>query len=203
MYQQYLNIVPAQYTGKEIEVESTLQLKNSHEAKIFYELVKNRLLDVNYWHNLAGLFSAVFTLVDAKGVEVDRSVVKGDFIKIDIPGPGSGEGGGYDWVRVEEKNENEEENLQFTGFTVRPSYNPWGNKQAIAHFYTVEATSSFIAIRNNTEIKAMIFDRNLRANDVAETVTDKLRDGAVGISAIGGFSKMQWQNLANGLIKQH
>jgi hypothetical protein len=203
MYQQFLDIVPAQYTGKEIEVESAIKLKNSDEAKIFYELVKNRLLDVNYWHNLAGLFSAVFSLVDANGIEVDRLADNGDFIKIDVPGPGSSDGDGFDWVRIEEKKEIDEENLQFTGFTVRPCANPRGNKKTIAHFYSAEATSSFMAVRTDNEIKAMIFDRNLKANNVAGTATDKLRDTAVGISAIGSFSKMQWQNLANGLIKQH
>jgi hypothetical protein len=32
-------------------------------------------------------------------------------------------------------------------------------------------------------------------------LTDKIRDTTIGISAIAGFSKIQWQNLANGLVK--
>ncbi len=202
MNRQILRWVPAQYTGEEIEVQSTLQLYNSIEAKDFYESVKNRLLNVNEWHYIAGILSAKFNIVDAKGFATDRPVQKGDFLKIDIPGPGSSEGGGYDWVCVENKIDIEEGQLSVTGFTVRPSFNPCGDKNTIAHFYSSASTSSFIVVRFDAEIKAMIFDRNLKPNDIANSITDRLRDTAVGLSAILSFSRVQWQNLANGLLKQ-
>jgi hypothetical protein len=32
-------------------------------------------------------------------------------------------------------------------------------------------------------------------------MVDKVRDVAVGLSAIAGFSKIQWQGLADGLVE--
>ena len=198
----FTGIVPEQYTGEEIEAADFAELKNSKEAKIFYGTAKERLLNVNNWHHIAGIISAKFQLVSALGEEVDRRAEKGDFFKIDIPGPGSTEGDGYDWVYVEEIKEIAEEKIQSIGLRVRPVKNPFGDKNEIAHFYSNEATSSFIVTREENKVTAWIIDRNIKPNDDAGSLTDKIRDIAVGIGAIGMFSKAQWQGLAKGLIKK-
>jgi hypothetical protein len=92
----YTGIIPPNYTGKEIEAEAAIELKDNNEAKNFYVIAKERLLDVNQWHQVAGIISATFQLVDSNGKEVTRTAGKGDYIKVDIPGPGSKEGHGYD-----------------------------------------------------------------------------------------------------------
>jgi len=196
-----LGIVPSQYTGKEIAAESTVELFNENEASAFYEIVKQRLLHVNNWHQLAGLISAKFKLIDGAGNEVDRSVQLGDLFKIDIPGPGSSEGDGYDWVAIEELKEHSTEGIQSIGFRVRPTNNPYGKKNETAHFYSDESTSTFIVIREGNIITATIIDRNIKPNTHAGSITDKVRDTAVGIGAMGIFSKIQWQSLAEGLVK--
>jgi hypothetical protein len=198
----FTGIIPAQYTGKEIEAISSVEMKDENEAKAFYEIVKDRLQNVNNWHRLAGFISAKFQVVDSEGKEVDRYVIKGDYLKIDIPGPGSKEGDGYDWVCIEELKEEIVNDNQSIGFRVRPSKNPCGEKNETAHFYSHEATSSFIATREKSTISAWIVDRNIKPNDHAESLTDKIRDTTVGIGAIGMFSKIQWQNLAEGLTKK-
>jgi len=201
-HQDFTGIVPAQYTGKEIEAETSVELKDADEAKIFYKLVKERLLNVNNWHKVAGIISASFKLLDAVGNEVYRNVQKGDHLKIDIPGPGSSEGDGYDWVSVEALNEVSEGDMQSIGFRVRPGQNPFGTKNETAHFYTDEATSNFIVTREGANISAWIIDCNIKANNQPESLTDKIRDIAVGLGALTMFSKIQWQNLAEGLVKK-
>ncbi len=62
----YTGIVPAQYTGKEIEADAFNELHDKDKAKIFYVVVKDRLLNVNNWHRLAGIITATFQVVDAK-----------------------------------------------------------------------------------------------------------------------------------------
>lgn len=198
----YLGIIPPQYTGTEIEVEACIELKDIDNAKAFYNVAKSRLLAVNNWHHIAGIISATFQLVDATGVEVDRNAAKNDYLKIDIPGPGSTEGGGYDWAMVEAFNEVSEGENESIGFRIRPCKNPRGDKNEIAHFYTDEATGNFIIIREGANVIAWVVDRNLQPNDHPDSLTDKIRDTAVGIGAIGLFSKIQWQGLADGIVKQ-
>lgn len=76
------------------------------------------------------------------------------------------------------------------------------NKNDIAHFYDDEATSNFIVTREVNKVKASIIDRNIKPNENTSAFTDKVRDIAVGIGAIGGFSKIQWKNLANGIVER-
>ncbi len=201
-HNDYTGIVPVQYTGEEIEADAFVELNDENEAKIFYLLAKERLLKVNNWHKLTGIISATFQLTDTSGKDVDRQMQKGDHLKIDIPGPGSKEGDGYDWVCIEELKEVSDENIQSTGFRVRPANNPSGEKNETAHFYSDEATSNFIITREGKNIIALIIDRNIKPNVHAQSLTDKIRDTAVGMSAIGMFSKIQWQNLAKGIIKK-
>lgn len=47
----FTGIVPAQYTGSEIEAIASVEMKDENEAKTFYEIVKERLLNVNNWHH--------------------------------------------------------------------------------------------------------------------------------------------------------
>ena len=134
--------------------------------------------------------------------KLDRNVETGDYLRIDIPGPGSTEGDGYDWAYVEEKKEVAEGNIQSIGFRVRPSKNPVSQKDEIAHFYSNDATSNFIVTRENNTVTALIIDRNLKPNNESDSIIDKIRHVAVGLGAIGVFSKIQWKNLAEGLIKK-
>ena len=200
-HHDYTGIVPAQYTGRQIEAEASVELKNEIEATAFYGIVKGRLLNVNNWHNIAGIISAKFQLVNVSGEEVDRNVQKGDYVRIDIPGPGSSAGDGYDWVCVEDVKEVSEANIESIGIRVKPAPNPLGNKNITAHFYSDEATSNFMVTRENSKISAWIIDRNIKPNDQAESVIDNIRNSAAGIGAIGIFSKLQWQGLAEGVIK--
>ncbi|HET9747564.1 MAG TPA: hypothetical protein VFP97_17730, partial [Chitinophagaceae bacterium] len=176
-------------------------LKSEADAESLYNEARKKLLDVNNWNKVAGIITAQFQIVDENGKEVSREVKKGDYLRVDIPGPGSKEGDGYDWVFVEEVNEINNGSIQSVGFRVRPDKNPFGDKNETAHFYSKEATSSFIIIRENAKVISWIVDRNLLPNTESESLVDKVRDVAVGISAIAGFSKVQWQGLADGLVK--
>ena len=199
--QDRLEIIPTQFAGQEIEVEATKELKDEAEAKSLYNVAKKKLLDVNNWKKIAGTITAQFQIINEKGEEVTRYVKKGDYLRINIPGPGSKEGDGYDWVLVEELKEINMESLQSVGFRVRPNENPFGEKNETSHFYSKEATSSFIICRENSQLISRIVDRNLLPNTESGSLVDKVRDVVVGVSAIAGLSKLQWQQLANGLIK--
>src|SRR5215208_6216106 len=125
------DIIPEHDKGIKTNTESTVELANEEEAKEFYKLVKNRLLNVNKWHDLAGAVSADFHLADKEGHEVNRWAQAGDHLKISIPAPGSVTGQGYDWVQIEEIKEKDESIL----ILVRPATNPLNKREDIAHFF--------------------------------------------------------------------
>jgi hypothetical protein len=49
-------------------------------------------------------------------------------------------------------------------------------------------------------VTASIYDRNIEANEETKEPLDKVRNAAVGLGAKHGFSKMQWQALADALV---
>ena len=198
----HTGVIPDHYTGKEIISEATLELSSEEEAKSFFQEVRARLVDVNNWHKVAGTLSAKFQLVDKNGQEVFRPVQKGDYFKIDIPGPGSKAGEGYDWVNVEEMKDANKPHVESTGIRVRPTSNPLTANDDVAHFYSNESNSSFIVTREKNKIIATVSDTNTKPNKESHDLTDKLRDVAVGMGALSAFSKIQWKNLVDGLIKK-
>lgn len=199
----HTGIFPPQQSGQDMTMTAAVELKHAEDAEQFYFVAKQRLLDVNNWHSIAGGASAKFQLVDADGNEVQRLAQKGDYFRIDIPGPGTKAGDGYDWVKVEELTETDNEHEQSIGLRVRPTSNPFNKSDETAHFYSDKATSNFIVTRENNVINALVVDRNVEPNKDASSVTDKLRDAAVGVGAVSIFSRIQWQHLANGLVKPH
>lgn len=196
------NIVPGQQTGKAIDAESTIELRGPEDAKVFFAEVKERLQNVNQWKDIAGTISATFQLVDTNGVEVERKPRKGDYFKIDVPGPGSQTGEGYDWVQIEEIESSSTPDGEKFGFRVRPTDNPQTRSEDVAHFYSDESTSSFIVERNQNRITASVHDRNTKPNTDADSTADKIRDAVVGAAGVLSFSKIQWKNLTDGLVKK-
>jgi hypothetical protein len=198
----YTGIVPEQESGKAIDAESSVELNDVGEAKAFFNVVKNRLLDTNNWHKLAGNLSAKFQLVDETGKEISTNAQKGDYFKIDIPGPGTKSGDGYDWVQIEEIENVSTDDVESFGMRVRPAQNPQDTKKDISHFYSPESTSSFTVTREKNKVTAAIYDRNTKTNKETESLTDKVRDAVVGVAGMLTFSKIQWKALTDGLVQK-
>ena len=191
-------VIPEHNGGTQTNTESSVHLSSEAEAKKFFTEAKHRLLNINNWHQYAGRASAEFQLTDHVGKPVTRPPQKGDHFKIDIPGPGTATGEGHDWVQVEAIEEQEDS----IGIRVRPVSNPTNERKDIAHFFTGDATSTFIVKREGEKIIAGVYGRNEKPNTNSETLKDKLRNAAIATGAISGFSKLQWKSLVNGLIKK-
>jgi hypothetical protein len=202
MEKDVLGLAPLQQLGEEIETVSFSDLADNNEARLYFEAAKARLLSVNNWHFISGITSGRFQLMNASGEKLERNVELHDYIRIDIPGPGSTEGDGYDWVLVEAMKEVNEGAFQSIGFRVRPTKNPLGSSNEIAHFYTSDATSTFMVTLEENKVTATIIDRNLKPNDESQKMIDRIRHTTVGAGAIGLFSKLQWKNLADALVKK-
>lgn len=188
-----LPLVPEQREGRSIDVEESVALNSQEEATAFFEIVAARLLDVNKWSEIAGTISADFKLVDSSRIEMEGAAKEGNLIRIDIPGPGPKAGDGYDWVEIEKIDVVDSGTDRSLSMRVRPT---------IAHFYSPESTSTFTVTLQNNTVTAGIYDRNTKPNTSADNLQDKIRDSAVGAAAVTAFSKLQWKNLAVGLLKR-
>ncbi len=190
--------LPDQQTGAESNTESEATLTDVAEARSFYQVVRDRLLRVNDWHEWGGTGTADFQLCDEGGKEVERIPQTGDHFRIDIPGPGTRTGAGDDWVRIEEISDEEDCLL----IRVRPATNPTNPDPDIAHFFSEEATSNFMIRREGNKVIAGVYGRNEKPNTNTTRTVDKLRNAAVATGAVSGFSKLQWKALVNGLVQR-
>jgi hypothetical protein len=196
--------IPEQEVGGSTNIETSETCNNIEEAKQLYKEARERLLDVNQWHELCGALSAVFKLTDDKGIEVNRPASIGDHFKIDIPGPGTKAGKGYDWVQVEkiEETSDEQDDVQTILMRVRPADNPTTSNDSIAHFFSDEATSNFIVMRDKNKVSAAVRGRNEVPNTSTDKLIDKTRNAVIGASAIAGFSSPQWSRLVHAWLNK-
>ncbi|MEO7264207.1 MAG: hypothetical protein ABIW38_04810 [Ferruginibacter sp.] len=196
-----MGVIPNQTEGASSDIISKKHFDSEDQAKVFFILLKQRLLNVNQWKEYAGTLSATFQLCDLNGDEVQRNVEEGDYFKIHIPGPGSEAGEGFDWVKVELVKEENTTTGERLVIKVRPSSNPRNSKADIAHFFDDTATSTFIINRKNKKLTAEVHGRNEIPNTEADAFGDKLRNTVIATAAISGFSKIQWNLLTEGLLK--
>ena len=191
-------MIPKNEEGIQTNTESEASFNTEEEAGMFYHTVQERLLQVNDWHERAGAATAKFQLTDEKGHDVFREAHVGDLFKIDLPAPGTITGNGHDWVRIEAIEKSED----FTAILVRPCPNPENDREDVAHFFNESATSSFVVKKIGKKVIAGVYGRNEKLNTATEKVIDTIRNAAVAVSAMGGFSKLQWKSLVNGLVKK-
>lgn len=194
------NPIPAQEKGGEMNAVAEASFSKAEEANAFYEIAKQRLLDVNNWNKVSNLPSSTFMLCDPSGQQVNRSVQLGDYLKIDIPAPGTSAGDGFDWVKVEFIEEEHQDGEDIMSFRVRPTDNPETDEQSVAHFFGDAATSTFQVKKSGTKVLAEVHGRNETPNTETDHIIDKIRNTIVGLGATAGAAYPQWKGLVAGLV---
>jgi hypothetical protein len=199
------NIIPEQIQGGYTGARAKAELPSRHDAILLFNEAKHRLLDINHWHKLCGKGSAIFRLTDESGnlLEHDHPE-RGMLIRIELPALKNSTGSNHDWVRIEafEHQKNLLKDEEIFGFRVRPTTDPYSNQQnGIAHFFTREATSSFLIVREANIVRAMERGRNEIPNTWPQSWLNKIRNGIIAAGAMLGLSLPQWKCLVNGLLK--
>lgn len=194
--------VPPQHEGTKKDIDVSVQAADDNDAKKIFMIARNRLMDVNHWHEYAQPITGKFMLTDPSGKQVSRTAEKGDYFKIDIPAPGNADGKGYDWVQIEaiEERGTPDGPNESIAVRVRPASNPNTPGDETAHFFKDSATSSFVVERKGREVVAAVYGRNEVPNTETSNIIDKVRNAIVGTTAILGFSNVQWKNLVKGLV---
>jgi len=193
--------IPTQKKGRQLNTSESISFQNSKEAKDFYHIVRNRLLNINDWYRVASLPLTSFQLLDHRGQPKDKNPAIGDYLRINVPGPGLHSTNGYDIVHIENIEETNEKNLQILTITLRPSLDPTAEQdQEIKHFFSNLATSTLQVKRNEKTIEANYFGRNEVINLDMDSLSEKIRNLLIGVGAKLGFSFPQWKSLMNGLV---
>lgn len=199
-----VKIIPEQKTGSKTGATAAIELNSREEAVELFQKARHRLLNVNSWDEYSGIASAVFELRNKDGEKLSRPPQTGDLIRIDLPGPGTVSGKGYDWVRIEaiEDNSNSDKEDESFAFRVRPVKSPVSSDDAPAHFYTDDATSTFVIERHGNTVSAAEIGRNEVSNTESDSVADKIRNTLVAAGAKNGLAYPQWKSLMEGLLKK-
>jgi hypothetical protein len=196
------DIIPKQYIGSQTGATTKLKTDRRHDALLLFQAASKRLLDINNWQKLCGNSGAEFILTDKNGEPLYNMNPKiGNLIRIKLPAPSNKEGDGFDWVGVEEFEDSKSllSDSEVFGFRVRPVDNPKNRTGNSAHFYTSDATSTFLIIRYSHTVFALERGKNEVPND-ADSWTAKIRNKLVAAAAMIGLAKPQWQKLVDGLL---
>ena len=198
------SLIPENKKGKATDIEHSIDLDNREEAIETFRRARKRLLNVNIWHDLSGFGGATFLLRDQNGKEAGRLAETGDYIQIDVLGPSPLAGDGYDWVYVEEIEDRTNDAIEEEGFgmRLRSCKNPNKPGKDIAHFFTGDATSTFIIKRNNNTVYSSYHGRNEVLNTDTEKLIDTVRNVVVGAGAVIGISELHWSGLIHSFLEK-
>lgn len=198
-----LEQLPPQLTGRQTDFTHEHKYDTQAAAHEAFQAAAGRLLSVNNWHAYAGGASAIFTLCNNQGKEVEVMAEQGFFFSIDLPGPGPDAGNGLEWVIIEklvaEGSAHTAE--EYVLLTARPVADPRKAATEIAHFYKEASTNTFIIRRDGLLLSAGAHGRNETPNNGEVDLHDKIRNTAIALMARVGLSGGQWQQLVNGLIE--
>lgn len=195
------NQIPRQQEGGQNDSTAKTEFSSPEEAKSFYQIAKNRLLNISCWAEICKVPLSTFTLTDPDGHKVIREAETGDYLKIDIPGPGTHTGDGFDWVRIEKIEEEITASSSVLTLQARPAANPTQQDPEIAHFFSQQATSTFQVKLSGNTVYAEEHGRNEVPNTDTSTITDTLRNALVGWTAKIGLSYPQWKSLVKGIVE--
>ena len=196
------NKMPAQEVGAESVAVSKISFDDIGLAKVHFEIVKKRFLDINSWELFAGKNKAKFTLRSEKGELILDHPKVGNYISIEVPLLPNKDEDHFDWVKIEVYEEEKKEDYEAVYIRVRPTSNPTNPTEEITHFLDSTATSNFFIRRNGTEISAEVYARNEVPNFEDKTLSEKIRNKAVAVGGMLFGSKLQWEGLTDGLIRR-
>ncbi len=195
-------ILPEHREGKENELHASASYSERDEAVDCFKRAYKRLLNPKVWHELGGIFSGEFVLVNDTGNQPHRLAQVGDLYRIDLPGPGTTAGNGYDWVRVDAIEDHTDESADEELFAMRvsPTVNPYNESPTTAHFFKAGASSTFVVRREYNEVTADYYGRNEVTNNETASTVDNIRNSMMGSAALAGLSELQWSAMMKSLL---
>jgi hypothetical protein len=196
-------LIPEHNEGKQNDLQFSANFNNREEAVDCFKRAHKRLLNPGVWHELGGVFSGEFVLVNETGNQPSRVAEIGDMYRIDLPGPGPKAGNGYDWVRIDAIDDRSDETAEEELFSIRvmPTNNPYDKAPVTAHFFKAGASSTFVVKRTHNEVTAYYHGRNEVTNNETGNTADNVRNSLMSTAALAGLSELQWSAMIKALLK--
>ena len=193
--------IPTQSKGGFHDTVNMYCAENQREADIFYNRLRSRLEAVNAWETYSDKVKTGFALFQPGTRNTTTALEEGNLIRIDIPGIGNPRGKGYDWTKIVDIQKREDGDYPFFSFTVKPCPFYGGSEEPVAHFYTEDASSTFIVRRFGTCIYAEVHGRNAVENCTDGDLLDNLRNKSVAIGSKLGIGNLNWLAFTESLLR--
>jgi hypothetical protein len=179
---------------KDSRFSSTKTFDAEPAARQAFERATQKLFGVEAWSDISAL-SSTFTLYDAAGNRKTAQTPQvGDYISIELPGPFP-----QNWVQVTEIHTGKNE----AQFTVKPSQSPQpeDSPQEVKHFFTAEASSTFLVKLEGNILSAYEIGKDEVVNNQGAQAGDRpVVNTLVAAGGWAGFQKLQWQLLTDYLV---
>lgn len=194
------HLIPINNNGSENNAISFLLCNSETEAFDKFRKLSQKLLQINNWKVNAGKNPTEFYIYHN---ENDKSAIAqlNDLVKIKMPAPKNNLGKAFDWVKVNQIQSIEEKEIKAFLIQMKPHSCPDNSSGSIAHFYTGEASNTFILAKKDKTLQLSIHGRNEKPNTTKVGFMDVLRNLFVASGGIFGGSKIQWQDFTEEFIK--
>lgn len=169
----------------------------------YFDAIKANLLNVNNWSTYTGITKTYFTLFDQQGVEAFRAPLVKDLIRIEFPiiSPNKQLSPLYDWVEIKDFQQIRTEYYQAVIMQLCPTKCPTIGSQCANHFFTDDASNTFILIQTADLLSLSIHGRNEFPNIFIESKLKAFRNLMIAGLGFVGASKHLWENIARGIVK--
>jgi len=192
--------IPLQNKGKCSDTYSILEIKELNNPDIAYKSIKHRLLDVNNWAHYATLTNADFILVDNNGDNLEGLAAEGCFMKVRFSRLQKIISARHDFVSVKSIITVPDIFGDAVIIQLIPTHNPEKPGSEIDHFFTAEASNTFVLYRDAAKIHLSVHGRNELPNFKVSKTTKKIRNMVFATLGVLGVSKVQWESLEHGLL---
>lgn len=192
---------PLQKKHAHIEAVKKVEAQTRHEAIVLFKNAKDRLLDINNWHQLCHNKKAGFELSDKKGLKISEKQIPEVGNTIRISSPLSDSAVDYNWARIEgfETEKNLLTDKEVFGFKIRPICQPEELENGITYTYTSASTVTFLIIRKGRMVTALEIEKT-EAELSRYTLPVIAKRFISDLSTRMGFSKPQWHSLITGVL---
>lgn len=195
------DFLPVNKIGSENNAATSLTFETETEASNRFRILTQNLLKINDWSVNAGKNPTEFFIYNKNFQEKQLLAEEGNLVKIKIPAPENKLGEGFDWVIVRKIEVINQTDLEALLLQMKPHQCPENADKGIAHFYTDDATSTFVLAKKNKTIQFSIHGRNEIPNTEKVGFINSLRNFFVASGGIFGGSKLQWQNFSEEFVK--
>lgn len=193
-------LIPKQTLGMHCDTLAVLECMDKMEANLKYQFIKKRFLGINAWNKYTGETKALFNLADQQGQFIERIPQNGDLIQVKISSLLSLVQRTEEWVKLEDVKVNDTSENKFVVLQLRPCTCPHKNGKGTDHFFDSKASNTLILFLKEHTIYISIHGRNEKPNFNTDSKLKILRNIFLANLGFMGFSKLQWQSLADGLI---